>query len=57
MASLRLRWLSSDMRRDLAQRVLAVEHPAVGARQQRIRDVADAVLDGSCSAWPPGPVP
>ena len=31
--------------RDLAQRVLAVEHPAVGARQQRVGDVADAVFD------------
>ena len=30
--------------RDLAERVLAVEHPAVGARQQRVRDVADAVF-------------
>ena len=31
--------------RDLAERVLAVEHPAVGARQQRVGDVADALLD------------
>ena len=32
-------------RPDLAERVLAVEHPAVGAGEQRIRDVADAGLD------------
>ena len=32
-------------RRDLAERVLAVEHPAVGAREQRVGDVADALLD------------
>ena len=32
-------------RRQLTERVLAVEHPAVGARQQRVRDVADALLD------------
>ena len=31
-------------RRELAERVLAVEHPAVGARQQRVGDVADALL-------------
>ena len=31
-------------RRHLAERVLAVEHPAVGARQQRVGDVADALL-------------
>src|SRR5258708_28886992 len=29
---------------ELAERVLAVEHPPVGARQQRVRDVADAVF-------------
>ena len=28
---------------DLPERVLAVEHPAVGARQQRVGDVADAL--------------
>ena len=28
---------------DLAERVLAVEHPAVGAREQRVRDVANAL--------------
>ena len=32
-------------RRDLAERVLAVEHPAVGAGEQRVGDVADALLD------------
>ena len=32
-------------RRQLAERVLAVEHPAVGAGQQRVGDVADALLD------------
>jgi hypothetical protein len=32
-------------RRHLAQCVLAVEHPAVRAGQQRVRDVADARLD------------
>ena len=32
-------------RRQLAERVLAVEHPAVGAGQQRVGDVADAALD------------
>ena len=42
----RLRWLSSDMVDDLAERVLAVEHPAVGAGEQRVGDVADARLDG-----------
>ena len=29
---------------DLAERVLAVEHPAVGSREQRIRDVAQPAL-------------
>ena len=33
-------------RRQLAQRVLAVEHPAVRAGQQRVGDVADAVVGG-----------
>ena len=47
MASLRLRWLSSDMVCDLAERVLAVEHPAVCAGQQRVGDVADALFDRS----------
>ena len=32
-------------RRQLTERILAVEHPAVGARQQCVRDVADALLD------------
>jgi hypothetical protein len=32
-------------RLDLAQRILAVEHPAVRPREQRIGDVADAALD------------
>ena len=32
-------------RRDLAERVFAVEHPPVGAREQRVGDVADALLD------------
>jgi hypothetical protein len=31
MASFRLRWLSSDIEATLAERILAVEHPAVGA--------------------------
>ena len=31
--------------RDLAERVLAVEHPAVRAGQQRVGDVADAALE------------
>ena len=44
-ASLRLRWLSSDIVDGLAQRVFAVEHPAVGARKQRIGHVPDAALD------------
>ena len=44
-------------RRHLAERVLAVEHPAVGARQQRVGDVADALLRRSRAAWRPGPVP
>ena len=39
-------------RPDLAERVLAVEHPAVGAREQRVRDVADAGLDRG--VWPGG---
>jgi hypothetical protein len=30
----------------LAQRVLAVEHPAISTRQQRVRDVADARFNG-----------
>src|SRR5206468_12615370 len=33
-------------RPDLAERILAVEHPAVGAREQRVRDVADTPLHG-----------
>ena len=41
-ASRRLRWLSRLIVVDLAERVLAVEHPAVGARQQRVGDVAEA---------------
>ena len=32
-------------RRDLAERVFAVEHPAVGAREQRVGDVAQARLE------------
>ena len=32
-------------RGQLAERVLAVEHPAIGAREQRVRDVTDAALD------------
>ena len=32
-------------RRQLAERVLAVEHPAVGAGEQRVGDVADALVD------------
>src|SRR3954468_3185261 len=32
-------------RRHLAERVLAVEHPAVRAGEERIRDVADAAFD------------
>ena len=32
-------------RRDLAERVFAVEHPPVGAREQRVGDVSDALLD------------
>ena len=32
-------------RRDLAERVFAVEHPAVGAAQQRVGDVANARLN------------
>ena len=37
-------------RRDLAERVLAVEHPAVGAREQRVGDVAQGRFDRR--AWP-----
>ena len=33
-------------RRQLSQGVFAVEHPAVGARQQRVGDVADALVGG-----------
>ena len=32
-------------RGQLAERVFAVEHPAVGTREERVRDVADAALD------------
>ena len=32
-------------RRDLAERILAVEHPAVGAREQRVGDVAQSRFD------------
>src|SRR5688500_20075696 len=32
-------------RAELTEGVLAVEHPAVGTRQQRIRNVANALLD------------
>ena len=32
-------------RRDLPERVLAVEHPAVRSRQERVGDVADALVD------------
>ena len=47
---------------DLAERVLAVEHPAVGARQQRVRGVADAAvyrrigLGGGAGALDPLPL-
>ena len=41
MASVRFRWLSRTSSR-AARYVLAVEHPAVGAREQGIRDVTDA---------------
>ena len=44
-------------RRDLPERVLAVEHPAVGAREQRVGDVADALLDRRRPASPPGRCP
>ena len=44
-------------RRDLAERVLAVEHPAVGAGQQRVGDVADARCRPARSASPPGRCP
>ena len=37
-------------RRDLAERILAVEHPAVGAREQRVGDVAQSRFDRR--AWP-----
>ena len=37
-------------RRDLAERVFAVEHPPVGAGEQCVGDVADALLDRR--AWP-----
>src|SRR5439155_17779341 len=33
-------------RGQLTESVLAVEHPTVGARQQRVGDVANALLDG-----------
>src|SRR5205085_10725861 len=32
-------------RRDLSECVLAVEHPAVGARQERVGDIAQTCLD------------
>ncbi len=38
--------MSSDIVVDLTERVLAVEHPAVGAREQRVGDVAQAALGG-----------
>ena len=41
---------------DLPERVLAVEHPAVGAREQRVGDVADA-LAGARAAGSPGRCP
>ena len=31
-------------RRDLAERILSIEHPAIRARQQRIGDVADTLF-------------
>ena len=43
-------------RPQLAERVLAVEHPAVGAGQQGVRDVADAALDRA-AAFGAGPGP
>ena len=43
-------------RRHLAERVLAVEHPAVGAREQRVGDVARAVSTGA-PGRAAGPVP
>jgi hypothetical protein len=46
-------------RRELAERVFAVEHPAVGTREQGVRDVANAPFDrharlrgGPCSLNP-----
>jgi hypothetical protein len=44
IASFRLRWLSSAIVESWPERVLAVEHPAVGAGQQRVGDVADALV-------------
>ena len=41
---------------DLAERILAVEHPAVGARKQGVGDVADA-LDLEARGRVAGPVP
>src|SRR5262245_19110562 len=34
-------------RRYLAQRVLSLEHPSVGARQKRIRNIANTLVDGA----------
>ena len=39
-------------RLDLTQRVLAVEHPTVGARQQSVGDVANALLERSMGLSP-----
>ena len=44
-------------RRHLAEGVLAVEHPAVGAREQRVGDVAQAALDRRAAAGRPGRCP
>ena len=42
---------------DLPERVLAVEHPAVGAREQRVGDVADALARVGAAASPRGRCP
>ena len=47
--------MSSDIVVDLAERVLAVEHPAVGAGEQRVGDVAQALLESARAACAAGP--
>ena len=57
MARLQAALIVERHRGHLAERVLAVEHPAVGAREQRIGHVAEALRRAARRGVPPGPCP